>query len=97
MAKLMAQSAGKAALRLAVAIGRDAQPAALDRFIGDPSVPVLVADSTGDIANRSVATSLAISPLSQVGADRGALARLWRFRITSMIMGYQIHGTEPVV
>ena len=71
----MAQPAGGAALRLAIAIGRDAQSAALDRFIGDPSVPVLLADSTEDIADRLVAASLAVSRMSEAGADRSALAR----------------------
>lgn len=75
LATLMGQPAGKAALRLAIAIGRDAKSAALDRFIGDPSVPVLVADSTEDIADRLVAASLAVSRMSQAGADRSALAR----------------------
>jgi uncharacterized protein YegL len=75
LAALMAQPAGHAALRLAIAIGRDAQSAALDRFIGDPRVPVLLADSTEDIADRLVAASLAVSRMSQAGADRGALAR----------------------
>jgi uncharacterized protein YegL/DNA polymerase III delta prime subunit len=79
LAKLMAQPAGKAALRLAIAIGRDAQAAALDRFIGDPSVPVLAADSTEDIADRLVAVSLPGSWMSEAdeeaGADRDALAR----------------------
>ena len=72
---LMSQPAGKAALRLSIAIGCDAQSAALDRFIGDPSVPVLVADSTEDIADRLVAVSLAVSRMSEAGADRSALAR----------------------
>ena len=75
LATLMAQPAGRAALRLSIAIGRDSQSAALDRFIGDPSVPVLVADSTEDIADRLVAASLAVSRMSEVGADRSALAR----------------------
>src|ERR1700749_904303 len=52
LAALMAQPAGKAALRLSLAIGRDAQSDALNRFIGDSSVPVLVADRTSDIAAR---------------------------------------------
>ena len=72
---LMSQPAGRAALRLSVAIGRDAQSDALTRFIGDPSVPVLVADNTEDIADRLVAASLAVSRMSEVGADRSALAR----------------------
>jgi uncharacterized protein YegL len=75
LATLMAQPAGQAALRLSIAIGRDAQSGALNRFIGDPSVPVLVADSTEDIADRLVAASLAVSRMSQAGADRGALAQ----------------------
>jgi len=75
LSALMAQPAGKVALRLAIAIGRDAQSAALDRFIGDPGVPVLVADSSEDIADRLVAASLAVSRMSEAGADRGAVAR----------------------
>ncbi len=75
LSALMTQPAGKAALRLAIAIGRDAQSAALDRFIGDPGVPVLVADSSEDIADRLVAASLAVSRMSEAGADRGAVAR----------------------
>ena len=75
LSALMDQPAGKAALRLAIAIGRDAKSAALDRFIGDPGVPVLVADSSEDIADRLVAASLAVSRMSEAGADRGAVAR----------------------
>jgi uncharacterized protein YegL len=41
--ELMAQRAGREALRMAVAIGRDARSAALTRFIDDPRIPVLVA------------------------------------------------------
>src|SRR6202000_2547335 len=75
LAALLAQPAGKAALRLSLAIGRDAQSDALNRFIGDPSVPVLVADSTEDIADRLVAPSLAVSRVSESGANQGAVAR----------------------
>ena len=75
LATLMAQPAGRAALRLSIAIGRDAQSDALNRFIGDPSVPVLVANGTEDIADRLVAASLAVSRMSEVGADRTAVAR----------------------
>ena len=64
-----------AALRLSIAIGRDAQSESLNRFIGDPSVPVIVADSTEDIADRLVAASLAVSRMSESGADRGEVAR----------------------
>ena len=71
---LFSTRAGKAALRLAVAIGRDAKSEALTRFIGDPTVPVLVADSTDEIAERLVVASLAVSRMSEVGADRQAIA-----------------------
>jgi uncharacterized protein YegL len=72
---LMAQPAGRAALRLALAIGRDAQSDALNQFIGDPNVPVLLANGTEDIGDRLVAASLAVSRMSEVGADRTAVAR----------------------
>jgi uncharacterized protein YegL len=75
LAALMDQPAGRAALRLSIAIGRDAQSDSLNRFIGDPSVPVLVANGTEDIADRLVAASLAVSRMSEVGADRTAVAR----------------------
>jgi uncharacterized protein YegL len=75
LSALLAQPAGRAALRLSIAIGRDAQSEALNRFIGDPSVPVLVANSTEDIADRLVAASLAVSRMSELGVDRGAVAR----------------------
>jgi uncharacterized protein YegL len=75
LATLMSQPAGQAALRLSIAIGRDAQSEALNRFIGDPSVPVLVADSTEEIADRLIAASLAVSRMSEAGADRSALAQ----------------------
>ncbi len=75
LAALMTQPAGREALRLAIAIGRDAQSEALNRFIGDPKVPVLVADSTQDITDRLVAASLAVSRMSEAGADRNAVAR----------------------
>jgi uncharacterized protein YegL len=75
LAALMAQPAGRAALRLSIAIGRDAQSDALNQFIGDPSVPVLVANGTEDIADRLIAASLAVSRMSEVGADRTAVAR----------------------
>jgi uncharacterized protein YegL len=70
---LMSTPAGKAAFRLCMAIGRDAQSEALNRFIGDPSVPVLVADSTEDIADRLMAASIAVSRLSEGGVDRARL------------------------
>lgn len=66
---------GRSALRLAMAIGRDADSEYLERFIGDPRVPVLVAENTDDIADRLVAVSIAVSHMSEAVADRGAMAR----------------------
>lgn len=74
LATLMAAPAGRAAVRLAVAIGRDANSEALTRFIGDPQVPVLVADSTDQITDRLVTASMALSRVSAVGASGGVLA-----------------------
>lgn len=70
---LHASPIGKAAMRLAVAIGQDANSEALKRFIGDPTVPVLVADRTDQIADQLLAASIAVSRLSEPGADRGAI------------------------
>ena len=72
---LFAASAGRAAIRLAVAIGRGANSEYLARFVDDPTVPVLVADDAEQITERLVAASLALSRMSQVGANRGAVAR----------------------
>jgi hypothetical protein len=66
-------AAGRSALRLAVAIGRDANSEPLDRFRSS-EVPVLVADGTDEIADRLVTASIAVSRMSEIGVNRGALA-----------------------
>ena len=65
--------AGRSALRLAVAIGRDASSEPLDRFRSQ-DVPVLVAEGTDEIADRLVTASIAVSRMSEIGANREALA-----------------------
>jgi len=72
--ELLGTVVGRSSLRLAVAIGRDANSEPLDRF-RSPEVPVLVADSTDDIADRLVTASIAVSRMSEAGVDRGQLAR----------------------
>jgi uncharacterized protein YegL len=72
--ELLSHPAGRAALRLAVAIGREANSEALNRFISDPAVPVLVADSIDQVSDRLVAASLAVSRMSEAGADREGVA-----------------------
>jgi len=73
LAALLDIAAGRSALRLAVAIGRDANSEPLDRF-RSPEVPVLVADGTDEIADRLVTASIAVSRMSEIGVNRGALA-----------------------
>jgi len=73
--ELFATPAGRGAIRVAVAIGRGANSEYLDRFINDPSVPVLVADSVDQITQQLMAASMAVSRLSEVGVDREAIAR----------------------
>src|SRR5262245_14685772 len=73
LAALMEMAAGRSALRLAVAIGRDANSEPLDRF-RSPEVPVLVADGTDEIADRLVTASIAVGRMSEVGVNRNALA-----------------------
>ena len=74
LADLMATTGGRAALRLAVAIGHDAAHEPLTRFIGDASMPVLVADNAEDIPDLLVAVSIAVSRMSEVRADRDVVA-----------------------
>lgn len=71
---LLAERAGRAALRLAIAIGAGASSEHLTRFIGDPDVPVIVAGRSDEIAERLVAASIAFTRMSQGGADRAGLA-----------------------
>lgn len=58
---LMSQTAGRDALRMAVAIGRDARSEALTRFIADPKVPVLVAGNVDQIADQLRLVTLAVT------------------------------------
>jgi uncharacterized protein YegL len=74
LAALASSPAGRSALRVAVAIGRDANSEPLNRF-RSPDAPILVADSTDDIVERLVAASIAVSRMSEDGADRHALAQ----------------------
>jgi uncharacterized protein YegL len=74
LGELLGTPAGRSALRVGVAIGRDANSEPLNRF-RSPDTPILVADSTDDIVERLVAASIAVSRLSGAGADPGALAQ----------------------
>lgn len=74
LGELLGTPAGRSALRVGVAIGRDANSEPLNRF-RSPGTPILVADSTDDIVERLVAASIAVSRLSEAGADAGALAQ----------------------
>jgi uncharacterized protein YegL len=71
--ELLSTPAGRSSLRLAVAIGRDANSGPLNRF-RTPDASVLVADTIDDIVDRLVTASIAVSRMSEVGVDRDALA-----------------------
>ena len=58
---VMSHTAGRDALRMAVAIGRDARSEALTRFIADPKVPVLVAGNVDQIADQLRLVTLAVT------------------------------------
>jgi uncharacterized protein YegL len=66
---LMSVPAGRDALRLAIAIGRDAVCEDLVRFVGDPRIPVLVAEEADQIADRLMAASSAVSHMARGGPD----------------------------
>jgi uncharacterized protein YegL len=74
LAALTRHPAGRMSLRLAVAIGRDANSEPLDRF-RSRDAPVLIAETIDVIVDRLVAASIAVSRMSEAGADRGALAQ----------------------
>jgi len=89
LAALLDVPAGRSALRLAVAIGRDASSEPLDRFRSQ-DVPVLVADGTDEIADRLVTASIAVSRMSEVGVNREALAE-------RLLQPGQQRGAHPVL
>ena len=72
LAGLTGFAAGRSTLRVAVAIGREANSEPLNRF-RSPDVPVLVADSTDEIVHQLVVASIAVSRMSEAGAFRGAI------------------------
>ena len=74
LAALTSHAPGWSSLRLAVAIGRDANSEPLDRF-RSRDAPVLVAETIDVIVDRLVAASIAVSRMSEAGADRDVLAR----------------------
>jgi hypothetical protein len=65
LAALTGPPPGPSTLRLAVAVGQEANSAALSRF-RSPGTPVLVAAGTEEIGDRLLAASAAVSQLSQV-------------------------------
>jgi uncharacterized protein YegL len=68
---IMSQRAGRDALRMAVAIGPDAKSEALNRFIADPKVPVLVAGKEDQIADRLRLVTLAVTGAWSFAEDPG--------------------------
>jgi uncharacterized protein YegL len=58
---IMSHRAGRDAMRMAVAIGRDARSEALTRFIADPKIPVLVAGQADQIADQLRLVTLAVT------------------------------------
>jgi uncharacterized protein YegL len=73
LGELMSVPAGRAAFRAAIAIGDDANSEYLERFIGDPSVPVLVAERSDSLVDFLVVVSIALSRGSEAGTSRAAI------------------------
>lgn len=72
LSELLATPGGAAALRVAIAIGPDAQSEQLAKF-ANADMPVLRADRTDEIPDMLMAVSIAVSRMSEVGADRQVL------------------------
>ena len=77
LAELLATPGGAAALRVAIAIGPDAQSDQLAKF-ANADMPVLRADRTDEIPDMLMAVSIAVSRMSEVGADRHVLVEQLR-------------------
>jgi uncharacterized protein YegL len=77
LAELLATPGGAAALRVAVAIGHDARPEQLAKF-SDSTVPVLRASAAEEIPELLMAVSIAVSRVSEVGADPSVVAEQLR-------------------
>jgi Mg-chelatase subunit ChlD/tRNA A-37 threonylcarbamoyl transferase component Bud32 len=75
LAALLGSPAGRSALRLAIAIGRDANSDAVARF-RSPGIPELVADGVEEIADRLLVASMMVSRMSEPGAGQQVLTRL---------------------
>jgi uncharacterized protein YegL len=58
---IMSQRAGRNALRMAVAIGSDARSEALNKFIANPEIPILVASEPNQIADRIRLVTLTVT------------------------------------
>jgi uncharacterized protein YegL/tRNA A-37 threonylcarbamoyl transferase component Bud32 len=69
LAALLATPAGRASLRMVLAIGQAANSDAVNRF-RSPQVPVLVADGAGQIADRLLVASMMVSRMSEPGGAR---------------------------
>jgi uncharacterized protein YegL len=67
---IMSRRAGHDALRMAVAIGKDARSEALKRFIADPKVPVLVAGQADQITDQLRLVTLAVTGAWSFAADQ---------------------------
>ncbi|GAA1768616.1 hypothetical protein [Luedemannella helvata] len=77
LAELLATPGGAAAIRVAVAIGQDARPQQLAKF-SDENVGVLHASNAEDIPDLLMAVSVAVSRMSEVGADKANLTQQLR-------------------
>jgi uncharacterized protein YegL len=83
LAELLATPGGAAALRVAIAIGPDAQNDQLAKF-ANADMPVLRADRTDEIPDMLMAVSIAVSRMSEVGADRHVLVQQLRRQAASV-------------
>lgn len=67
LAELMAEPWGQRAVRLAIAIGRDADQEALSRFIGNPAIPPMQAHTPEMLVQLVRWASVVVDPVSQPG------------------------------
>jgi uncharacterized protein YegL len=81
--ELLATPGGRAAVRVAIAIGPDADNEQLAKF-ANADMPILRADRTDEISELLMAVTIAVSRMTELGADRHVIADVLRPRIPDM-------------
>lgn len=91
--KLMSQPWGRKAVRIAIAVGQDADYEALQQFLGNPELKPLSANNSEQLINRIkwLSTDVCVSAIADIGLNIGT-------NIGALIIrNPEIHGGCPII